>query len=417
MAPLYRTDGLVAPGSPLAGEIAGIAAASPDPIRRAALALVQGKVRYLFRGMDNGNYVPQQPARTWELRYGDCKAKTLLLLAVLHGLGIEAEPVLANLGGGGLVAERLPSAAAFNHILVRASIAGRVLWLDGTALGTAPEDIGDVPSLHWVLPVRGGGADLLLVPAVAHARPDQTGTLDLDQSAGIDLPAPFTTTVTFHGGLADALRTVVAQADKENRDKVLDGFGRTVPGVRLVATRRFAFDPATGSATVTLEGVAVPQWRHEDHRYRINLVDGVGTIQFSPDRSRPAWRDLPVSTGEPTTQLTTFHLHLPDGGKPFALDGDQTIDLDVAGRQIHGRASLAADTVVVERRVASSGAEIAASDIAATRAKLAAAQNRALRLSTVPDYPAPWAAVEASKRDHRFDRDGDAVWRLYRRQA
>ncbi len=406
MAPLYATDGLVPPASPLAGEIAAIAAADADPMRRATLglALVQGKVRYLFRGMDNGNYVPQSPARTWELRYGDCKAKTLLLLAVLRGLGIEAEPVLANLGAGGLIAERLPSAAAFNHVLVRATIASHTLWLDGTGRGTTREDIADVPALHWVLPVRSGGANLLPVPAIAHARADETATLDLDVSAGIDLPGPFTTTITLHGGLADALRTAVAQAPKENRDKLLDGLAQKVPGVRIVATRRFTFDPATGSATVTLEGVAVPPWCREDRLYRFNLVDGVGNIQFAPDRSRPAWRDLPVSTGEPNTQRTTFRLHLPDDGKTFGLEGDQAVDLDIAGRQVHGQATLASGTVLVERQVASSGAEIAAQDIPATRARLAAAQNRALRVATVRDYPAPWAAVEGSKRAHRFDR-------------
>ncbi|MEG3175416.1 DUF3857 domain-containing protein [Sphingomonas sp. RB3P16] len=414
MAPLYATGGLVAPGSALAGEIAAIASADADPMRRAtlALALVQGKVRYLFRGMDNGNYVPQSPARTWELRYGDCKAKTLLLLAVLRGLGIEAEPVLANLGAGGLIAERLPSAGAFNHVLVRATIAGRTLWLDGTGRGTTSEDIADVPALHWVLPVRAGGSDLLPVPAVAHARADQTATLDLDASAGIDLPAPFTTTITFHGGLADALRTAVAQAAKENRDKLLDGMAGKVPGVRIVATHRFTFDQATGSATVTLEGVAVPQWRREDRLYRLNLVDGVGNVEFAPDRSRPAWRDLPASTGEPNTQLSTFRLRLPDGGKPFTLEGDQAVDLDIAGRQIHGQATLAGGTVLVERRVASSGAEIAAKDIPATRARLAVAQNRALRVSTAQDYPAPWAAVEASRRGHRFDR-AEALYATY----
>ena len=137
MAPLYRTDGLIAPASPLAAEVDRIRAAESDPLKRAALALqlVQGKIRYLFKGMETGNYVPQTPARTWELRYGDCKAKTLLLLALLHALGVEAEPVLASIQGSGLVAVRLPSPGAFDHVFVRAAIGGESLWLDGTAGG------------------------------------------------------------------------------------------------------------------------------------------------------------------------------------------------------------------------------------------------------------------------------------------
>ena len=99
----------------------------------AALELVQAKVRYLFNGLDRGNYVPQTPEQTWTLRYGDCKAKTLLLLAILRGLDIDGEPVLANAQIGDAVPERLPSAAAFNHVLVHAkrSVASDY-WLDGT---------------------------------------------------------------------------------------------------------------------------------------------------------------------------------------------------------------------------------------------------------------------------------------------
>ncbi len=406
MAPLYATDGLIAPGSPLAGEVATIAAATPDPLHRAALALalVQAKVRYLFRGMDNGNYLPQTPAQTWSLRYGDCKAKTLLLLAILHELKIDAEPVLANLDSGGFVAERLPSPGAFNHILVRATIGDRARWLDGTGRGTEFEDIADVPALHWVLPLRTAGAALTPVPAAVHGRPDSVAALDLDASAGLDLPAPFQASVTLHGGTADLLRTVAAQAGKEDRDKFLDNFARGVPGAQFVATRKFAFDTASGSATVTLEGVAVPQWQHEDHRYRFTLDDTVKDLHFTPDRSRAAWKDLPVSIGEPSTHVTTIRLHLPDDGKGFALEGDQALDTSLAGRVIQRKAVMTAGLVTVDDKIASTGAEIPAADIPATRARLAAAQTRTLRVSSAAGYPAPWTAIEAAKRAHRFDR-------------
>src|SRR5438309_3313658 len=89
MAPLYATDGALAPGSALAAEVAAIMKADPTPLGRAerALELVQDKIRYLAVGMNGGNYVPQKPARTWEVRYGDCKAKTLLLLTLLRAMG------------------------------------------------------------------------------------------------------------------------------------------------------------------------------------------------------------------------------------------------------------------------------------------------------------------------------------------
>ncbi|PNB40097.1 transglutaminase, partial [Pseudomonas sp. FW305-130] len=82
-----------------------------DPKRQtaAALRLVQDQVRYFAQGMNGGNYVPQTPDKTWSTSYGDCKAKTLLLLTLLRAMKIEAEPVSANIGLGDIVPDRLPS--------------------------------------------------------------------------------------------------------------------------------------------------------------------------------------------------------------------------------------------------------------------------------------------------------------------
>src|SRR3546814_6567111 len=103
-------------------EAARIAAAHSAPLDRAsaALKLVQRDVRYIYVGLGNGNLTPATAEETWQRRYGDCKGKTALLLALLARLGIEAEAVLANNSGGddGLD-ERLPNPGMFDHVLVR----------------------------------------------------------------------------------------------------------------------------------------------------------------------------------------------------------------------------------------------------------------------------------------------------------
>ncbi|MEL6876381.1 MAG: transglutaminase, partial [Pseudomonadota bacterium] len=69
-ANLYLPEGLITEGSELDGEAKRIAASTDDPLQRtaAALQLVQDKVRYLFNGLDGGNYTPQSPEETWDLR-------------------------------------------------------------------------------------------------------------------------------------------------------------------------------------------------------------------------------------------------------------------------------------------------------------------------------------------------------------
>src|SRR6202012_5880222 len=100
MMPLYeKAATLGANDSALRKEMDAIAARSADPKARAeaALALVQDRVRYVFLGMNDGGLVPADAETTWQRRFGDCKGKTALLLALLHGLGIDAEPVITSL--------------------------------------------------------------------------------------------------------------------------------------------------------------------------------------------------------------------------------------------------------------------------------------------------------------------------------
>jgi tetratricopeptide (TPR) repeat protein len=406
-APLYRTDGLIAAGTPLAREVAQIRARESDPKRRAAaaLSLVQDRVRYFAEGMNGGNYIPQSPDRTWSAGYGDCKAKTLLLLAMLHELGIEAEPVLASAGQGDLVTIRLPAPAAFNHIFVHAKIGGEDLWLDGTGRGSRLEDLGDPPAFRSVLPVRPGGAALVQLPFKAPARPTRTVSIDIDESAAIEMAAPFAATVQIRGAAADAMRAVVAQLDNE---KLLQlaflSLGGAAGTTAVPVTQKFDFDAADGTATIAISGITKPGWRRQDHAYRLRPVSGISGLTLNNDRSRPAWKDIPVATGDPSNTIVTTRVHLPDGGHGIVLEGEPALDLYIAGRRYVRKGALTGDLLTIDEQTTNSGAELPPADLPTARARLATAQGRVLRLATGPDYPAPYQQIAVALRAHKLDK-------------
>lgn len=406
-APLYQTKGLVPPGSPLAQEVAKIKARESDPKARvaAALSLVQDRIRYFANGMNGGNYVPQSPERTWSLAYGDCKAKTLLLLALLHALDIEAEPVLASIGQGELVAVRLSAPEAFNHVFVHAKVGAEDLWLDGTGRGARLEDLGDPPSFHSVLPVREGGASLLELPARAPGRPTRTTTVDIDESAALGIGAPFTATVVLHGATADALRVSVSQLDNEKLLGLAQGAlaGAAGPGA-AVATQKFDFDPVAETVTISVTGIARPAWRRQDHVYRLRPPTTLSTANLNTDRARPAWKDIPVALGGPSHTLVVTRLRLPDGGRGIAIEGDGGMDLDLAGRRYVRKATLVGGLLTIEERSTGAGGELPSAQLPAARAKLAAYQGRTLRLATGPDYAPSYEQISAAARAHKLDR-------------
>ena len=107
----------------------------PDERERAAAALklVQEEVRYFGVELGDNTHKPHAPAVTWQRRYGDCKDKTQLLVALLRELGIDAVPALVSTSRG--LANELPAASAFDHVIARARIGGQDLWLDATRTG------------------------------------------------------------------------------------------------------------------------------------------------------------------------------------------------------------------------------------------------------------------------------------------
>lgn len=400
MAPLYATTGTIRPGSALAGEVAAIRARVADPVRRAgaALELVQAKVRYLFSGLEKGNYVPQSPEQTWTLRYGDCKAKTLLLLAILAALEVEAEPVLANPQLGDGVPERLPSAAAFNHVLVHATIGGKNYWLDGTGAGTRYGDLGDVPPLRWVLPVRTTGAALLAMPPTPPARPEGMVTIELDQRAGVQLPALATVRITLRGPPAAMLGLARTQGTREQKQEAVQKMvGEIVGGDATVTGYTIDYDPLEGVATVNATSTVTTLWNRTDGRYRLRLDRSVSGISFEPDRSTALWRDLPVSTGGPSNAQVTVRVQLPGTGAGYTLDGDTGFAAPLAATTIRRTVTQAGATLTVADNVTATGAEIAAADVAAMRARVQLARSRLLAVVAPADLPPRWQAVRAAR--------------------
>jgi hypothetical protein len=106
----------------------------PTPHARftAALRAVQDEVRYFGVEMGSNTHRPTPPAETWTRRYGDCKDKAYLLATILAQLEVEAVPALVSTTRGRGLRESEPTAAAFNHVIVRARLGDEIVWVDPT---------------------------------------------------------------------------------------------------------------------------------------------------------------------------------------------------------------------------------------------------------------------------------------------
>ena len=118
--------------------------ASQNEVIRRLLAALHKNVRYTGIEFGESSLIPQFPSETLKRKYGDCKDKALLLVAMLRASGVPADLALLQAGPGRDINPELPGMGNFDHAIVYVppSASGPDLWIDATAqysqAGTLP---------------------------------------------------------------------------------------------------------------------------------------------------------------------------------------------------------------------------------------------------------------------------------------
>jgi tetratricopeptide (TPR) repeat protein/transglutaminase-like putative cysteine protease len=389
MAPLYRTEGTIAAGSPIAQQVAAIEAAHAEPLGRAvaALRLVQDEITYLLNGLQGGNYIPQSPAETWEKRYGDCKAKSLLLLAMLREMGIEAEATVVASSTGDAVPDLLPMPAAFDHVIVRATIDGKTYWLDGTTSGASMATVDQTPPFVTALPLRLAGADLIPIELRPPQGYDLDATFRFDHRAGLDVPTIYEAEFVLSGAGAAPFRGVIDQVSEEVRTEFVRGFAAAAMGETQVVDSEIAFDAASNRATIKMKGLMASPWVWERGKGNrpFNLVSD--DFEFRPDRTRRAWQEIPVALPGPMSQRYRITALLPESSEPYEIEGKTELEAEVAGVRMGREAALDGTTVSITDWIAWPGGELATDQLASERTRASRLGPLQLKVRAPGDVP------------------------------
>jgi tetratricopeptide (TPR) repeat protein len=391
-AGLFDHAATIAPDSPLRAEIARIAAATPDPVHRAelALALVEEQVRYLFIGINDGGYVPAPADATWQRRYGDCKGKTALLIALLHGLGIAARPVLVNTENGDATAHRLPTMAGFDHVIVEARIGGASYWLDGTRQGDTRLDRLEPPDYEAGLPATTEGSGLIALKPPVPSAPQTVTSLTLDASAGIEAPAKANAEIRFHGESGAAMRMKYAGLSSAELDRELKKLWRETYDFITADSVAARQEEPGGDFVITMRGLAKMDWYSN------------GTARwYELDRARLGWKfdltrdgelnaDAPYAFTFPQWWANHEEVILPQGGQNagarFAMqshDVDRTVGDLFA---FHRKVTLAGGVVTMDNDTRALRSELPASEAPAVHATMQEMASDGVFIHLPDDY-------------------------------
>jgi len=397
MAPHYLKAAQLEANSPLYAEVARIRAASQDPEARAGLALqlVEDQIRYLALTMKNGGYVPATADDTWRRRFGDCKAKTVLLMALLRELGIEAEAAVVNSTGGDFIGARPPGLTAFDHVIVRAVVDDKVYWLDGTRSGDRSLKALRVPAFGQALPLRASGSTLVALIQTPLGRPDGGMLLRIDASKGIDAPAPTHGEIVLGGDMGHYMglfSSAMPVADREKALKQMWSSYRWIEPKTVVLTT----DAATGQTKVVMAGTAKLEWLPKSNGPRWLYIPTAhlgGRTEYKREPGPGA--DAPWSVyGHPNWVSSTFQVVLPQGGEGFTIEGAD-VDAKAAGRAYMRKSRVEKGVATVETQVRTLAAEFPNSETAAAAETLTEMGKVRVGLRAPPFYRPTQADIVA----------------------
>lgn len=334
LAPLYVKASSLAESSPLKAEAARIRAESNDPKVQAAAALklVETQVRYVYLAANEGGYVPAAADTTWERRFGDCKGKTALLMALLKELGIAADAAVVNTTFGDGMDGRLPMAALFDHVIVRVQIGGATYWLDGTRFGDGALDRLPVPNYYWALPLTDAGSDLVALKPKPLDAPESEFLLKLDASSGLDTPAPAEAEALFRGDRAQQVYLGWKGLSPDDLEKSQREYWEDSYDWIEIEKVAYHYDEVSNEARLTMKGKGKMDWSMAGYGYgRRYLANGYylgGEIDLKREGGLNA--DAPVVVSYPSYELYRTKVILPNKGKGFSVAG-QNVDQILAG--------------------------------------------------------------------------------------
>ncbi|HEX5683910.1 MAG TPA: DUF3857 domain-containing protein, partial [Ideonella sp.] len=321
--PLYRLPGQPTPR--VRAVAAQLSAAHATPAERLAAALrhVQTEVRYLGIEVGPGSHAPNPPELVLERRYGDCKDKTLLTIALLRAMGIEAHPALVHTTMRHAIEANRPAPTAFNHVLLRARLDGRDYWLDPTR----PPQQGELEQLgqadYGRALVVDPGSDSLVTMAGEKAKTRRRVVRTvIDSRDGLDKPVRYTVTTEIIGTAADDMRSTLNSRRHEDLQKsYLNFYVNQFGATDVAAPMRIDDNAAENRLQVTEHYTLKEFWQRSDKHKRVEGTVPSAELREYLQRPQSLVRNSPLSLNSPTDLLLVTEVKLPEN---WSIEAEKT---------------------------------------------------------------------------------------------
>ena len=340
-------------------------------IVRAVYDQVVTSTRYVGLEFGIHGYKPYQVEQVLTRRFGDCKDKASLMLALLEPAGIDSRLVLLRMHRLGNLPPAPASLAVFNHAILY--VPEFDLWLDGTATGSGSRELPAEDRGATVLVVNPGAPPTFRTlpearPGDDRVRSDYRIALAADGSAVVD----GSTQVT--GAQAPDFRRGL-QSESGRLAALERSFARTFPGLKAEKVETGDLSRIEDDVRVSFR-LAVPRLARPEN----------GGLQLTPFGLGQNWMEsyAPLATRKhdlvlphPFDNQFTLRYTLPSGMLPAPLPAPERRDGPFGAWSVSMREEGGA--LVAEGDLRISARRIAAADYPAFREFLSGLDRALLR--------------------------------------
>lgn len=302
------------------------------------------------------SYKPYPVTQIYARRFGDCKDKASLMIALLRAAGIEAEIALVRTRSLGDVASAPASIALFNHAIVY--VPRYELWLDGTAEYAGRElPLEDQGALALTVSLS-GSAQLRHIPVSRAA--DNLTRHTIRASVSPQGVIQFSGSTITRGEDAPGLRHDLAV-----REQQLDMFRRELaevfPSVQVDRVAVRGAEELSSAVSVDFQGAL----NSFEQKRVVSLSSSWMPRSYVAALAAAGTRSQDLVLPSPWTTEEEIHIALPQGSDVAALPHDQNITSAFGSLRLHYKKS--GGEILVQSHVEFATARVSAQDYPAFR--------------------------------------------------
>lgn len=199
---------------------------------------VQDEIRYLGLESGIGAYKPHSPEKVYRQKFGDCKDKSLLLVALLQKEGISAFPLLVNTSLKHNLDKLQPSNSVFDHCVVAISLEDNNYFIDPTiSMQGGDLENNYFPDYGLGLLIKENNSELLALPKPKISEIDIQEKIYVDSVGG---QAMIEIKTIYRGNKADNVRAEFENNPHSSIQKdYLNFYNNLYPGIKETEKIRF----------------------------------------------------------------------------------------------------------------------------------------------------------------------------------